>query len=456
MEVERRYAIQGRKDSEADRVQHAIDHMHSNKAYLHAVERAHGDPDGRLLTQFVERFKAYRAGWRGNPRYAFEHKLHHDYYKTTGFPPMCVDIEAAALCDLACPFCYRQSIVTPDKIMADDLFYRIVDQCVELGVPSIKLNWRGEPLLHPNLPKFVDYAKRAGIVETIINTDAVTLTEEKSRALIDAGLDLLIYSFDGGSKETYEKMRVGRFAQNHFESVYENIRRFARLRTEAGATWPRTKIQMILTAETHGEQEAFFELFADYVDDVSVKAYTERGGAISALDANTRDRITVHLQSKGLPSDESSSWRDKDGNLFVAVGRLPCEQPFQRLMVAYDGTVCMCCYDWGHEYPIGYVDSRAYVAGPAEYAAVAEKVKSGAKGFELLSNVRMPKRYIDTPKRVQTLKEIWDGATVNGARQAHVDGRIDEVPICTTCPFKETYRWDQVPESQPSANSGPA
>lgn len=442
MAIERRYAIQGPRDSEAERVEYAVANMRFNKAYRYAVERA-GDPASRLLADFIERFKAYRAGWRGNPKHAIEHGLHHQYYKTTGYPPLSVDIETAAACDLACPFCYRQYITTPDKIMRKDLFYRIIDQCSEMGVPSVKLNWRGEPLLHPQLPEFVDYAKRAGVLETIINTNAVTLTEEKSRALIEAGLDLLIYSFDGGTKETYEKMRVGRFGENRFEPVYDNIRRFARIRKEMGSPFPRAKIQMILMKDTYEAQEKFFALFSNCVDDVSVKAYTERGGALPDLDEPTRKRVVDFLRAKALP-ESTPYWRDMQGNVFVSMGRLPCEQIFQRLMVTYDGTVSMCCYDWGNEYPIGYVDSAAYEEAPRDYEAVMEKVKERAKGFELLANVKMPKRYVEPPKRVQTLKEIWDGYLLNQVRQSHVEGRLEEVPICKPCEFKETYQWMKV------------
>jgi MoaA/NifB/PqqE/SkfB family radical SAM enzyme len=443
MTNERHYAIQGRRDSEAERQAYMIDNMSANKAYRYALERARGDPDGKLLEKYRERFRAYRIGWRGNPKYAIERGLHHDFFRETGFPPLCVDIETAAVCDLACPFCFRQSIATPDKLMSADLYRRLIDQCAELGVPSIKLNWRGEPLLHPNLPEFIDYAKRAGILEIIINTDAVTLTPEKARALIEAGLDLMIYSFDGGTKETYEKMRPGRFKTNHFEHVYGNIRHFAKLRQEMGAVLPRTKIQMVLTADTYSEQDSFFKLFSDIVDDVSVKAYTERGGYLRELDDGTHGIVTAFIEKHQLP-EKTPYWRNMQGEIFVSTGRLPCEQIYQRLMVTYDGRVGMCCYDWGSEYPIGYVDELAFAQGDQPYDEVMKKAKSGAKGFALLNRIEMPKRYIDPPKRVQTLKEIWDGAIVNAVREKHVSGRLEKVPICKNCPFKETYRWEKL------------
>lgn len=448
----RRRAIEGKTDLEGNRLAHAIECMPSNKAYRCAVTSAGGDADGRILAAFRDRFAEYRRAWRGNARFAVENRLHDEYYARTGWGPLSLDVEVAAVCDLACPFCYRQSIATPDRIMSEELFYRVMDQGAELGVPSVKFNWRGEPLLHPRLPAFIDYAKRKGVLETIINTDAVTLTADKSEALIDAGLDLLIYSFDGGTAETYERMRPGRFKTNRFEDVYANIRRFAEIKARKGARLPRTKVQMVLTADTFAEQEKFFDLFTGCVDDVSVKAYTERGGELPELDAGTLARVHAFLQAHDLPPT-TAYWRDMSGAVYVGTGRLPCEQLYQRLMVTYDGRVSMCCYDWGVEYPIGYVDEAAYRNGDADYDEVLTKARAGTRGFERLTLISMPARYVEPSRRVQTLREIWDGQVLNQVRRWHLDRNLDAVPICRKCMFRETYEWMRIPDSemQPTA-----
>jgi len=442
---DRRYVIQAKTDSEAGRVSFMLENMAANKAYRYANSRnGNGSHiDDALLESFRERYRQYREGWRGYPKAAFAAGLHENYFKTTQHPPLCVDIETAAVCDLACPFCFRQSIATPDKIMREDLFNRIIEQCGELGVPSIKLNWRGEPLLNPKLAQFIDRAKKAGILEVIINTNAVTLDEKRARELIDAGLDLLIYSFDGGSKKTYEKMRPGRFKDNDFDAVYQNIRRFAEIRASLNSRFPRTKIQMILTKETFEEQPTFFNMFSDCVDDVSVKAYTERGGAIPTLDPETKEKLSNFLKAKSLPKN-TPFWRDMNNRLFVSERRLPCEQPFQRLMVTFDGSVSMCCYDWGNEHPVGYLDQQAYQQREAQYEQVVEKVKSKARGFELLQDVVKPKQFSHPEKRVQTLREIWDGDIINAVRRAQAEDRYNDIAICKHCTFKETYQWLEV------------
>jgi MoaA/NifB/PqqE/SkfB family radical SAM enzyme len=448
---DRTYVIQGRTDTEAERLAYMLRNMPGNKAYQYAGETQGGDPDGRLLEEFRRRFERYRESWRRNPQYAIAHHLHHESFREAGLQPLCVDIETSAICDLACPFCFRQWIATPDRVMKAELFHRIIDQCEELGVPSVKLNWRGEPLLHPKLPQLIAYAKRAGVLETIINTNAVTLDENKARALIESGLDLMIYSFDGATKQTYERMRVGRFKENRFDRVYQNIRRFAAIREEMGSPFPRTKIQMILTEDTREEQDSFFALFGDCVDDVAVKAYTERGGKLRDLDEEARKKLGSCVQKHEIQED-AATWGDMDGNLYVSDGRLPCEQPYQRLMITHDGRVSMCCYDWGMEYPIGYVSEDGYRCGDRDYEIVIEKARMRARGFEQLASVQMPRRFISPAKRVSTLPELWHGDIINDLRQKHLENRIEEIPVCRRCSFKETYRWIKIGLGNESAN----
>ena len=53
-------------------------------------------------------------------------------------------------------------------------------------------------------------------------------------------------------------------------------------------------------------------------------------------------------------------WERSEGEFLLSTGRLPCQQLYQRLMVAYDGGVYMCCNDWGAEHPIGFVAETGF------------------------------------------------------------------------------------------------
>jgi MoaA/NifB/PqqE/SkfB family radical SAM enzyme len=423
-----------------DRVTYTTLHMAHNKAYIHALAQRPDDPNEQLLREFQDRFRDYRRRWKEQPKGCISRRLAGPELLEDGNIPLCIDIETAALCDLACGFCYREALATPDKLISEELFRDIIDQAAELGVPSVKLNWRGEPLLHPKLYAMVDYAKRKGILETIINTNATHLDEKTSRRLIDAGLDFMIYSFDGGTKETYERMRPGRFKRNTFEDVYGNISRFSEIRNQMGAKFPRTKIQMILTADSYTEQQSFYNLFDPYVDEITVTQYSERGGNVQDLSESDRAAYLALCRKAGLP-EGAPYLRDADGTLSVAEKRLPCEQPYQRMMITYDGRVAMCCFDWGAMHPIGYTDDSCFADEDADKRVILEAIAQGRPGTELMQKVIMPPKFNSPPKLVQPLRDIWVGAEVAQVRRAHNRGAVDEVEICRKCPFKDTYSW---------------
>ena len=412
-----------------DKKKFMIENMSSNKAFLNIVEKKklNENEKNELLKNFKDKYEKYRNNWVNSLKVKNKTK------------PLSVDIEIAAICDLACPHCSREFLVTPDKVINFKLYKSIIDQAVKLDVPSVKLIWRGEPLLHPKVKELIQYAKESGIIEVIINTNGTNLDEKKANELIDSGLDQLIYSFDGGTKKTYEKMRPGRFKKNNFENVYNNIKNFHEIRKNKKSKFPITKIQMIMTKDTRNEVEDFYSLFNDIVDDVTITQYNERGGNINDLDEKTKNKITSYLKENKLPLT-TPYMVDIDNNIFVSLKRKPCEQIYQRLMVTYSGRVGMCCHDWGARHGIGYLSDEAYKEDQAK-KDVQNKIQKNQKGFELLKNAKNPKNFNEPRKKIESLKEIWHGDELNKVRNLHENFKIDSVPVCKECTFKDTYDW---------------
>ena len=286
--------------------------------------------------------------------------------------------------------------------------------------------------------------KKKGVLETIINTNATALDEKTSEKIIKSGLDLMIYSFDGGNKKTYEKMRPGRFKKNNFENIYKNILNFHKIKKKLNSPFPRTKIQMILTDETRKAQDEYFKLFKDIVDDVSVKQYTERGGDLIDLDEkfekSIKNKKNTLIKKYGK---EASLLKDSKNDIYISNGRLPCEQPFQRVLTTYDGKAGMCCYDWGATHTIGYLDNLGINNGEKQYKSVKQKADKKTKGFEMM-DLKLPSKNNLPDKKVQTLKDIWHGKHINKVREAQIKNTAEKIPICKKCPFKETYKWEKI------------
>tara|TARA_B100001248_G_C27394286_1_gene464413 strand:+ start:1099 stop:2427 length:1329 start_codon:yes stop_codon:yes gene_type:complete len=414
-----------------NRLKYFEENMQFNKAYLfYLKENNINDIDNKILKKYINNYKNYRNDWT-NP-----------ITRKNISKPLSIDIETASICDLACPHCSREYIITPDKVMSEDLYKRIIQETVDMGVPSIKLNWRGEPLLNPKLSKMISYAKEKGILEVLINTNAVSLTEKKAEEIINSGLDVMIYSFDGGSKRTYEKMRPGRFIDNKFEKVYENIKKFSEIKKKLNAKFPVTKIQMILTEDSRCEVDNFYNLFNEIVDEVTVTQYNERGGNFQELNQHHQKIINEYLKANNLPK-ETPHLVDFDNNIFISKNRRPCEQIFQRLMITFDGRVGMCCHDWGAQHGIGFVDEKAFDQSKLT-ASVEEKIKANAKGFSLLKNAKKPNNFNEPNHKVETLTNLWNGRELQKVREKHLIKKVNDVKVCEKCTFKDTYEWIKI------------
>ena len=112
-----------------DKNNYFLDNMHLNKAYLLYLENnSILDNDLKILEKFKKRFKEYRKNWTEQPKNFYHNGLESFKKNINLSNPMCVDIEIASICDLACPHCFREYIITPDKIMDEKLFYNIIDE----------------------------------------------------------------------------------------------------------------------------------------------------------------------------------------------------------------------------------------------------------------------------------------------------------------------------------------
>ncbi len=114
----------------------------------------------------------------------------------------------------------------PIMSLDEALYKRIIDECSDHKCGDIHLHNFGEPLLDKNLAEHVRYAKKKGIKKVTIFSNGALLTTNKAKELLDAGLDEIKISFDGASKEEFEKIRI----PLKFENIVTNTKELVRLR----------------------------------------------------------------------------------------------------------------------------------------------------------------------------------------------------------------------------------
>ncbi|MCK5039246.1 MAG: radical SAM protein [Thermoplasmata archaeon] len=240
-------------------------------------------------------YKEYRRRWNENPQ---------DYI-VEDFP-MHVDLEVNTSCNLKCFMCFQSFDPPAPEKMDTDLFKKVIDEGTKKGLCAIKTQYRGEPLLDKRMPDLVKYAKEKGVLEVMFNTNANLLFEDTAKALIDAGLDKIICSVDGYSKDVYESVRIG----GNFETMLTNIQRLQDLKKEMGLTKPVVRVQMVDTPRNHHQIDEYIKFWGAIVENIAIEDMLD-------WEANEEDPTPL------------DNWA--------------CGQIWQRLLVLADGDVLPCC-----------------------------------------------------------------------------------------------------------------
>jgi radical SAM protein with 4Fe4S-binding SPASM domain len=211
-----------------------------------------------------------------------------------------------------------------------DTIIGLLDEGAAQGQAAAGLNGICEPLLWPDLPEVVRYAREIGLVDVMFNTNGLLLEEDVSRRLIRAGLTRIMISLDAFTRETYRQARPG----SDFDRVVENIKRFVRLRDEMGRVLPIVRVSFCVTSLNEAELEDFIEYWSPVVDFFSIQHY---GNTFEGRFADERSRLfsESHQYNPGLAPR--------------------CAQPWKRVMVRHNGDVIPCCDASGLHLIIGNI-----------------------------------------------------------------------------------------------------
>ncbi len=285
----------------------------------HNFHQLSNDKIRRWESTLPPEYWEYRRKWEENPK-----------NQVVGSFPINLDIEATSACNIKCTMCPRTDMVNAGTFwkiqMFDfDTYTRLIDEGVRNGLCAVKYNYLGEPTLNKRLVEMIEYAKQAGVIDVIFNTNATRLDENLSRRLIASGLDKLIFSFDSPYREQYNQIRVGA----DYDQVLSNIKRFMAMRSEMGSLKPFTRVSMVRMKENENECDAFQTLFEPIVDAVALVDYLDHSNQ------NNPEQMIIPLGSRQ--------------------GKFCCPQLWQRMFVHPDGVATVCCIDSARTLQVGNI-----------------------------------------------------------------------------------------------------
>lgn len=116
-------------------------------------------------------------------------------------------IELTTSCNYSCIHCFRFAVrdFNMSCFMSRDVFNRIIDEALAIGVSKLVFTGFGEPTIHPLFLEFISYVKSLGFY-TVINTNGSRL-EELSEYFIKIGIDEVYVSIDAYDVKLYKQIR---------------------------------------------------------------------------------------------------------------------------------------------------------------------------------------------------------------------------------------------------------
>lgn len=239
--------------------------------------------------------------------------------------PSVVLIDNISYCNLKCSMCFHKNMKREAGIMEWDLYKKIIDEIAENNPNAqIWITFFGEGLMLKDLPERVKYAKDKGLTNVILNTNGNLIKPEKSKALIEAGLNGFYVGIDAFKPETYKQIRVG----GNLEKVTKGVLEYKKMLDEFGKPDQKVVVQLVE-----------MDINADELQDF-VKFWHDENG----IECKIRPMV---------------SWAGKAGkeatNLKDNVDRLPCYWAMNTINITDQGNVALCSVDLDCATPMGNI-----------------------------------------------------------------------------------------------------
>jgi MoaA/NifB/PqqE/SkfB family radical SAM enzyme len=152
-----------------------------------------------------------------------------------------VYIEPTNRCNITCVTCMRNIWDEPLGKMSRATFEHILDGLQQITPrPRVFFGGIGEPLFHTKTLEMIERVRAIGAPVEII-TNAILLNAERSKRLIDAGIETLWVSIDGAKPESYEDVRLGA----ELPRVLDNVQTFRSLRHHSFRPMPEIGINFV-------------------------------------------------------------------------------------------------------------------------------------------------------------------------------------------------------------------
>ena len=134
-----------------------------------------------------------------------------------GSYPHQIFIEVSSACNYRCKYCVRSSGNIDSMLMDVELYDKIIKEMHDKA-QFIHYYLQGEPLINKNICEMIEISNEYAVDDTLA-TNTSLLTKDVSKKFLKGGLEQIIFSVTGATKDIYEDLHPG----GEFRRVLENM-----------------------------------------------------------------------------------------------------------------------------------------------------------------------------------------------------------------------------------------
>jgi MoaA/NifB/PqqE/SkfB family radical SAM enzyme len=269
--------------------------------------------------------------------------------KPWGFPTI-LQIEATSHCNLRCRVCPVTTGM--DRLSGDmdwGLFKKTIDELGDYLLLILFWDW-GEPFLNPNAYEMIRYARSRGIKVMTTTNGHVFASGDHAQNVVKSGLDVLVFSVDGITQETYQRYR----AAGRLETVLEGIKKVIAEKKSLKSKTPLVNFRFIVMK--HGEQE--IPHLRELARSLGVDALTLR--KFYAIPNSRQDG--AGQKGELMPSQPKYQLPEysQEDQRPIRITKNPCKNLWNCPTIHWEGTVCSCFMDFNEERPLGVLKNQSF------------------------------------------------------------------------------------------------
>ncbi len=232
--------------------------------------------------------------------------------------PKRIMLEVTNACNHRCIFCAHERMSRKVSFLDISFIMPILAEAYALGSREIAFHGGAEPLLYRDLAKLCAYAKEIGYEYIYLSTNGTACSEKGMQEILEAGLDSIKFSINGGDRESYARVH----GKDDFERAHSMLRFTDDWRKKKQSSL-RLYVSSVRVAQNEAAIEKILPLLSPHVDEIAITpVYLSNGGAredVGPLEARFKN----------------------------------CAEPFGRLTISCEGYVRCCCNDYQNYLAVG-------------------------------------------------------------------------------------------------------